>query len=262
MNTDTASDNVIGIIGDTHGHYGDTKKALEKILAFDPTITTLYQLGDFNYGFDHADIPIRDTCMYTRRVSNWCELNNVMLHFISGNHENHERLHRITGYDRHAGIGGMYRVDTAVKWVAPGTWVRDLNMLCLGGAFSIDVESRTKGVDWWEEEELSEAEIELAMCSAPKIVLTHDIPTWSKHSFTRHATFSYGEELQRRAIDHSKQIDRVLNVVKPRLTIHGHLHVSYMQDTPKGLLVGVAATHQRHSAVVLNTSTLQIEFLA
>lgn len=85
--------------------------------------------------------------------------------FFPGNHDNHENYP-----DYCLGRYGEYR-----------------DMFFVGGAYSIDHDVRTEGIDWFRNEELSYLEQEECFrqysLAKPDIVLSHDCPTVVRYEF-------------------------------------------------------------------------------
>lgn len=96
-------------------------------------------------------------------------------------------------------------------------------MLCIGGAWSIDSEYRTEGLDFWTDEELSYQRlfkiIEFACDYKPKIMVTHDCPTSMIPHLFPFAASNYRSRTQ-------NALDVILNDVKPDLWVFGHWHKS------------------------------------
>jgi hypothetical protein len=82
--------------------------------------------------------------------------------FIAGNHDNP------SCYKKHPNYLGDYG------------FIKEIDLFYISGAWSIDYQLRTPGVDWWENEELSYTElqkaIELYKECKPKYMVSHDCP--------------------------------------------------------------------------------------
>lgn len=141
------------IIGDVHGKFS---RYIELAESFDgPSI----QIGDFGVGFGNHD---RD-----RDVAKW-QKQNPQHRFYRGNHDNPETCKQMPGY------------------ISDGTVENDL--MIIGGAWSIDYAYRTIGLDWWDDEELSQDAFDVLIDTyriiKPRVMLTHDCPQFvSKELF-------------------------------------------------------------------------------
>jgi len=138
------------LIGDIHGKWKEYSDILKK---YEPARSV--QLGDFAWGFPHntARIAELEYAMSTFGNDN---------RYIRGNHDNPV-----------ACKNHKFCIDDA-------TYEPDSGIFLLGGASSIDAAQRTQGVDWWDDEELSQSDLYLALDLyeqvKPRIVLTHECP--------------------------------------------------------------------------------------
>ena len=140
------------------------------------------QVGDFGAGF--VKMPILDPHKHK---------------FIRGNHDNPNTC------------------KTTPNWIKDGE-IED-NILYVGGAFSIDRNSRVEGINWWSDEELTIVElneiIDKAEIYQPKIIVSHDCPT-------RVAEILFGKKpLKTRTQD---ALAAVFNVCQPKIWVFGHWH--------------------------------------
>lgn len=105
------------------------------------------QVGDYGYGFK----PLQTL-----------QSNSVGWRTIRGNHDSPEVAQNDSNYLGDYG------------------YLAEYNLFFLSGAWSIDWQKRTPGVNWWENEELSYGELleafNLYKMVQPKIVVTHDCP--------------------------------------------------------------------------------------
>jgi len=103
-------------------------------------------------------------------------------------------------------------------------WIKDGHiengMLFIGGAWSIDHASRTPGVDWWDDEELSYSElsimIDLAIANQPLVIVSHEAPTTA---IPKYAGFRNKEPSRT-----SSAFDVIFEKVRPKLWVFGHYH--------------------------------------
>jgi len=92
------------------------------------------------------------------------------------------------------------------------------------GAWSIDRAWRTEGIDWWQDEELSAAQMreafELYVEKKPRVVVTHDAPSslFEKGGPMALADFSPSATAQ--------FLERCFEEHQPELWIFGHHHRS------------------------------------
>jgi len=104
--------------------------------------------------------------------------------FIDGNHDNHDFWEAQPTEEWHGGkvhkhphIENCYHLMRGEIYDIDGKKV-----FTFGGALSIDKEFRSRGYDWWEQEEANQAEVEYAMQNLENhgnsvdIIVTHTIP--------------------------------------------------------------------------------------
>ena len=189
----------IRLIGDVHGLtnelrsiVNDTPKEIEAIL----------QLGDMGVGFGQSDY-------WHDSLDTYMQDNNV--YFFRGNHDS------------------PARAKTFANNVNPGIWN---SCFVIPGAWSIDNPQappgwyrRTEGVDWWPEEELSDAEFamlfEMYADLKPSIVFSHDCPTSVAKQMFFDTGFIRGPQYTTRT---AYALQRMHEVHQPNVYIFGHYH--------------------------------------
>ncbi|MCY3019748.1 MAG: metallophosphoesterase [Planctomycetota bacterium] len=123
---------------------GDTHGRFDEYLKIVEPMDESLQLGDFGVGF--APLPAVSPAH----------------RFIRGNHDNPELCRQVPNY-----LG---------DW---GYW-EEQGIFFVGGARSVDWWLRRKGISWWEEEELCDAELtrmlQLYQRTRPAIVVSHEGP--------------------------------------------------------------------------------------
>ena len=133
----------ITIIGDVHGKYERYYKIIRQSDIHPHTI----QLGDF--GFKYNTLINLDS-------------NNHKI--LGGNHDNYDIIHK---YPHYLGDYGI-------------SIVGEVEFFYYRGAYSIDRQYRTVGIDWWEQEQVTIDQFmkarELYRQNKPRIVITHDCP--------------------------------------------------------------------------------------
>jgi Icc-related predicted phosphoesterase len=189
----------VRFIGDIHGKFMTYWNLLDGVyenVGGGKAAKRSVQVGDYGLGFNS------DT---DARALGWAEA-NCGHKFIRGNHDSPD-VCKLTK-----------------NWIEDGTYDADHGVLYIGGAWSIDRHYRTPGVDWWFDEEVSyeklQALTEQFSVLKPKIVVTHDAPTWVAYemflkqmSNPYHVKTRTGEALQ-----------EMFDSWKPELHIFGHWH--------------------------------------
>lgn len=176
----------ITILGDVHGKY----KRLHEIIREKERFPYIIQLGDFGFNYE--------------TLKNVDPVNFVI---VGGNHENYNKIIEIPHYLGDYGYTNFH----------------GLEFFFYRGAYSIDRQYRTIGIDWWPEEELKIDSFmkarDLYREKKPNIVITHDCPELLVLNYIGPYAKIYqsitGWALQ-----------ELLNIHQPNLWIHGHYHVS------------------------------------
>lgn len=149
------------------------------------------QVGDFGFGFLPDPPPWDDDHM-----------------FIRGNHDSPEACRKHPNY-----LGDFGVTDDGIFFVS--------------GAYSVDRMWRTIGIDWWEDEELSEEDgakvLELYKEVKPKIVVAHDCPAPMKEYVVDRFLFDNQRFINRTS---DGLMTDMIAVHKPELWVFGHYHCS------------------------------------
>lgn len=179
--------NSITLIGDLHQKYARYHNIIRQTKKYPYTI----QLGDFGLGnfetLDHVDP------------------NHHKI--IGGNHCNYDK---IVNYPHWLGDYGTYTLN-------------GVSFFFMRGAYSIDRQYRTIGVDWWEQEQLSveqfEKAKELYRKVKPEIFLAHDCPDM--------VAATYLEPWQQKFNNFTGYaLQELMNIYQPKTFFHCHWHFS------------------------------------
>lgn len=185
------------LIGDVHGkfrHYQEIiKSTCESI-----------QLGDFGIGFIKSSTRYSEYAAKTHPESviyTDCKMPEEHK-FIRGNHDAPDKCRKHPNY---LGDYGVYQDD----------------IFYLSGAWSIDRQWRTTGIDWWPDEEICMSglmnAIDLYKIKYPKLVITHDCPIEiTKILYPREAIHTRT----------GQALDRMLEDWQPPLWVFAHHHQS------------------------------------
>lgn len=182
-------------IGDIHGK----KSFLEDIIRNTPPyINKVIQVGDMGIGFGQG--------------SYWHDSIDLLFEsvnggFIRGNHDNPQMC------------------KTMKTFIPDGHVENDI--MYVGGAWSIDSRWRTKDYDWWEDEELSIAElntiIDVYDLVRPSVMITHDAPLFaSKQMFFQPGQYLHGKEIHKTRT--ACALQTMFEIHQPKYWIFGHWH--------------------------------------
>lgn len=179
----------VRFVGDIHGNLLDYIKIID-------SSENSIQVGDFGIGFGTRGDPDFVDSMLNEIKGNH--------RFIRGNHDNPSLCK-----------GSKY-------WIKDGTIEK--NIMFIGGAWSIDQQWRTTGIDWWPDEELSMIELDTLIGMydfiRPEIMVTHTFPISIPRDYFGKPIFGQGCRTE-------WALERMLEVHKPNIWIGGHWHLSY-----------------------------------
>jgi hypothetical protein len=224
--------NRVVLAGDWHGNARWACHVIEqsaKLLA-DEDIRVILHAGDFGFwpGQDGEDY-LYEVC---EALEDW----DLEVLFVDGNHEWHPELLTLLAEDDKNWSGpndiavpvgrdaeGMVRVS----WIPRGhrwrwhhkTWMG------LGGAVSVDkAERKRRGYGWWPEETFTGEQLDHARRPGKvDVMLTHDVPAAVPLDFGRPPSFWDPLDIAR-SDAHRNQLQDVVDVLQPKVLIHGHAH--------------------------------------
>jgi predicted phosphodiesterase len=178
--------NSITLVGDIHGKY----KRMHEIIREKDRHEYIVQIGDL--GFDFST------------------LNNVdpdKFKIVGGNHDNYDKIINIPHYL------GDYGYTT----------LNGISFYFYRGAYSIDRQYRTIGIDYWSNEENNIETFmkarELYREIKPDIFLAHDCPDFMVPEYI-------GPYAKRYENITGWALGELYKIHQPKLFIHGHYHVS------------------------------------
>ena len=220
---DVAYDRIL-VVGDTHAH---TSWLRDVVLpsAAELEVEAIVVLGDFGYWPDAND--------FLRLARGAQRSHGVAVAFLDGNHEHHHYLR-----DDVATFGIDLSTERIPVWLGGGLTylprgarfsLGSLEVLCLGGAASIDRQGRIPGEDWFSEELLSPADLEFSAARPADLLLCHDAPSgWSIPNLPPLHTMDrdWLDELAHCQAQRSL-LRQVLDAVEAQAVFHGHYHSAY-----------------------------------
>lgn len=167
---------------------------------------------------------------YITAVQEACAETGVTVWFIDGNHEDFTQLGRYSiRREGRWGQRGVFWLPRNTRWKWHGR-----QWHALGGAVSVDKAVRKPGISWWPEEEITERQAQWAIAAGPAdVMVTHDCPSGVHHSFATPPQFWALEDLARSDV-HRERLQRVVDALKPKWLMHGHLHRAYQRTCDFG----------------------------
>lgn len=182
----------VSFISDVHAKWDVYEKICSQL---EHTI----QVGDFGLGFEQ----------FVRNPVPRLSLNH---RFIRGNHDNPQKCYEHPNFIK----DGTIEVIGTTK------------VMFIGGAFSIDRNLRTEGVDWWPDEECSYADlqrfIDIYEVEKPDLMVTHDCPI----SFAEEHLCNAHKPPHPSAT--GKAFDIMFEIHQPKTWVFGHWHVDVDEE--------------------------------
>jgi hypothetical protein len=233
--------------GDWHGSLQQAFRGIN--YAKQAGAKTILHVGDFG-------IWPGETKKFLDRLNTRLSKEGLDLAFIDGNHEDHPWL-AAQERDEH----GTSLLRPHVRYLPRGTrlWWAGFQILAVGGAASIDRKMRTPGKSWWQEELISDEDVDRAINGTEyeayhkhlfdaeaDILLCHDSPAGAPNSvcddsqMQYHAYRYFGEDVLSECTEHRKQLKRISDAALPWLVVHGHYHM-YMEGTFEHPVQGLRA---------------------
>ena len=216
----------------------------------------ILQLGDFGVWPDRAG---QD---YLARVSKALAEAEAELWFIDGNHEDFPQLARLasdrTPDGRVVVRPRLFHLPRGYRW----TW-HGLRWLGCGGAVSLDRAQRTEGVDWWPDEEITDAQEAAVIAGGhADVLVSHDCPSGVAHTFGRPPPQWDPADLAR-SDAHRRRLQRIVDGVQPSRIMHGHLHRAYQRSCDFGYgpvqVTGLDADGRLRNFAVLDVADMRWE---
>lgn len=203
-------------LGDTHGQARFMKQFLESNEKY------CIQVGDFGFVFKYNDYKWNH--FLNRFAKHYPE---KMIFTVLGNHENFDSIEKMPRVERFGAKCRKIRENIFAVERGEILQLEGKNILCIGGADSIDKDWREPGVSWWPQETISDKDVEHAIenglsdkYDSIDIIASHAMP-----AFFMAKTFSSFYECKS---DHSLEkiyYDLVMNGCEIPLWIGGHIHL-------------------------------------
>jgi len=209
------------LAGDTHGD----SEALGEIFfqAHAVGAKAIIQLGDFGFGWTFGAGGI---CAFSRLAANMARTTGIPFYWLDGNHENHTRLLALP-----VNRDGLRPILDGVTHLPRGSTLKigNTTFRAFGGAYSVDIDYRTKGLSWWPEETCTEEDVENAIMAGPAdIFLSHDCPAGVQDTDgLRRKLVEWGPHAANMSIINQDKVRRALDASGATVAFHGHLHHSY-----------------------------------
>lgn len=213
------------VAGDLHGSITHSRWVVQR--AADLGADHVLQVGDFGF-WTHE----RRGTVFLDSLSHVLNGAKMSMVVVRGNHDNTAKILQDYGHDRTD--EGFVRVRPRLFLAPDGlTWRRDgKTFISLGGAYSPDRDSRLEeerktgrlGSLWFPGEQMSAEEFHLAVAGKEvDVIVAHDRPA----SAALPPGLPFMVSNDPRMIPNPERLAQAIQVLRPSLYLHGHLHVRY-----------------------------------
>lgn len=245
----TLPDQRVAVCGDWHGNVTWARTIARALPRLASDVTTLFHLGDWWMPAAVTDEAFADT-------------NVDRIYVTLGNHEPWNQIAPLLG--KHP--GEAVRVSKLI-WLLPRPArlsVGGRTVLSLGGAVSVDRESRVEGRTWWPDEVITEEHVATAIAGGPAdLMLTHESPAKTPVRPVREVLRTNPQGFPTAALEASAtsraRIGEVWDGVRPTLLAHGHMHAPGGGRTDDGRRVAsLGRDGQEGNLGILDMKTLRM----
>lgn len=242
-------DQRVAVCGDWHGNVSWARTVARVLPYVAPDVTTLLQLGDWSMSPTEVDHVFADT-----------DIDRFLV--TLGNHEHWDRISPLL--NKHP--GHAVRVSK-LTWLLPRPArlaIGGRRVLSLGGAASVDRQSRIEGLTWWPDEAITSEHVAAAVAGGPvDLMLTHESPAGTPIRPVREILRTNPHRFAEAALEASAasraRISEVWDAVRPELLAHGHMHVPAGGKTDDGRRVAsFGRDGQEGNLAILDMSTLKM----
>lgn len=217
-------DHRVAVCGDWHGNQWWARVISRALPSLAPDVTTLLHLGDW-WMPPHAVDEILAETPITR------------FYVTLGNHEQWDEITPLL--EKHPGEAVQV---SELTWILPRParlTIGGRSVLSLGGASSVDRESRQEGVTWWPDEAITDTQVAQAISGGPAdLMLTHESPAGTPvravGEILRNNPHGFSKAALEASAASRARVGKVWNAVRAELLVHGHMHVGAGGRTADG----------------------------
>lgn len=247
------TNNHFAVAGDWHGDLGWALRAIRR--AHINEVDTLVHLGDFGIW------PGPDGQKFIRRISDLLVELDMNLYVVPGNHEDYAQIGNAPIENGVQAFADRITLLTrGYRWAWGG-----VNFVALGGANSIDFEGRTQGINWWQEESITLGDAyRTVQDGVADVMFAHEAPSGVV------PMRGHGGEWSAKGLAYANQSSeimlQVVDVVQPKLFMHGHYHYYYDKLVVSSVgyttrYVGTDKEYTTHNLALVTLDTLEVEFI-
>lgn len=217
-------DQRVAVCGDWHGNQWWARMISRALPDLAPDVTTLLHLGDW--------------WMPPHAVDEFFAETSVARFYVTlGNHEQWAEITPLL--EKHPGEAVQV---SELTWILPRPARLTIGgrfVLSLGGASSVDRESRQEGVTWWPDEGITDEHVAAAIAGGPAdLMLTHespaDTPVRGVREILRNNPHRFTKAVLEASATSRRRVSKVWDAVRPELLVHAHMHVGAGGQTADG----------------------------
>ena len=271
---------LVAVLGDVHGNtrWVTTRIPIIARALKNEDRKTILQCGDFLplffVGGDYATAWRFDRVWeYLYTVEDALAEHDVTLMFIDGNHEDWEVLNafRKSWYERKLltsvlpdGAVRSVKVTEHIWWLPRGyrwQW-HDRTWLAFGGAGSPNAGLLTKGWNWWEDELITDDQVQAAVAQGrADVLVSHDLPSGVYMKYEEPLRHWKQEDLDT-AERQREKLQVLADGVQPAEIFHGHHHRCYAKgvnmDYGPVQVTGLGSDGDRLNYLLVDVKTMMI----
>lgn len=243
------SDQRVAVCGDWHGNIGWARTIARVLPYLASDVTTLLHLGDWSMPPTEIDEVFAETDI-------------ERIYVTLGNHEPWDQITPLLA--EHP--GHVVRVSK-LTWFLPRParlTIGGRRVLSLGGAASVDRQSRIEGLTWWPDEAVTDDHVATAIAGgSADLMLTHEGPAGTPVRPVREILRTNPHRFPEAALEASAasraRISKVWEAVRPELLAHGHMHVAAGGKTDDGRRVAsLGRDGHEGNLAILDMATLKM----
>ncbi|WP_431694248.1 metallophosphoesterase [Microbacterium maritypicum] len=245
----TLPDQRVAVCGDWHGNLGWARTIARVLPYLASDVTTMLHLGDWGMSPAEIDEVFAET-----------DIDRILV--TVGNHEPFDQVSPLLNQNP----GHAVRVSK-LTWILPRPArlaIGGRRALSLGGAASVDRQSRIEGLTWWPDEAITDDHVAAAIAGGPAdLMLTHEGPSGTPVRPVREILRTNPHRFPKVALEASAasraRIAEVWDAVRPELLAHGHMHVPAGGQLNDGRRVAsLGRDGQEGNLAILDMATLKM----
>lgn len=218
----------VAFAGDWHGNTGWALRAIRA--ASKSGHAAIFHVGDFGFW------PGAGGASYVRKVNAELVRHDMLMFITLGNHEDYSQTNKAVqvqdapkGFRHLPHLPHIIILDRGVRFT-----LARRSFMSIGGANSIDFQARVLGKSLWNDEQISDEDVEAARAGGHvEVMISHDTATGMMDA--PDSVSDWSDEGLAYAQKSSDQLRRVMDEVQPVVNVFGHYH-TYINE-PKTLRV-------------------------